>query len=214
MLRQLENTLTLSRAGSPAKTFWRLGWVAFWTQIGFGSLPVILVVYAFIFDRHSGAGTRAGNPLIEYLTFADLLILAFTTVWSYRYTRLARQLADPERQLSQHVLQRVAWIGVAAGAVGILFSMLIMLFEVAQLLIHFLRAPQAGVPVIQTTGAGTATWVSAADMMSLMALILGMFGELTFLILSLWLLFRTAMSFVDAGVGQSGWQRASEASHP
>ena len=82
MLRQLENTLTLSGAGSPAKTFWRLGWVAFWTQIGFGSLPVILVVYAFIFDRHSGAGTRAGNPLIEYLTFADLLILAFTTVWS------------------------------------------------------------------------------------------------------------------------------------
>ena len=38
MLRQLENTLTLSRAGSPAKTFWRLGWIGFWTQIGFGSL--------------------------------------------------------------------------------------------------------------------------------------------------------------------------------
>ena len=90
--------------------------------------------------------------------------------------------------------------------------MLIMLFEVARLLIHFLRAPQAGVPVIQTTGAGTATWVSAADMMSLMALILGMFGELTFLILSLWLLFRTAMSFVDAGVKQEGWQRPSGAS--
>ena len=88
--------------------------------------------------------------------------------------------------------------------------MLIMLFEVAQLLIHFLRAPQAGVPVIQTTAAGTATWVSAADMMSLMALILGLFGELTFLILSLWLLF-TAMSFVDAGVEHG--QRASGASH-
>ena len=54
MLRQLENTLTLSRAGSPAKTFWRLGWIGFWTQIGFGSLPVILVVYALIFDT----GTR------------------------------------------------------------------------------------------------------------------------------------------------------------
>jgi hypothetical protein len=199
MLRQLENTLALSRAGSPAKTFWRLGWVAFWTQIGFGSLPVILVVYALIFDRHSGAGARAGNLVIDYLAFADLLILAFTTVWSYRYTRLARQLAEPERQPSQHVLQRAAWIGVAAGAVGIVFSMLIMLFEVAQLLIHFLRAPQAGVPVIQTTGAGTATWVSAADMMILMALILGMFGELIFLILSLWLLFRTAMFFVDSG---------------
>ena len=98
MLRQLENTLTLSRGASPAKTFWRLGWIGFWTQIGFGSLPVILVFYALIFDRHSGAGTRAGNLLIEYLTFADLLILVFTTVWSYRYTRLARQLAEPERE--------------------------------------------------------------------------------------------------------------------
>src|ERR1700721_569675 len=101
MLRQLENTLTLSRAGSPAKTFWRLGWGAFWAQIGFGLLPVILVVYALIFGRYSGAGTRAGNPLIEYLTFADLLILAFTTVCSYRYTRLPRQLGDTERNTPQ-----------------------------------------------------------------------------------------------------------------
>jgi hypothetical protein len=72
------------------------------------------------------------------------LILAFTTVRSYRYTRIARQLADPARLPSQKILQRAAWIGVAAGAVGIVFSMLVMLFEVAQLLIHFLRAPQAG----------------------------------------------------------------------
>jgi hypothetical protein len=131
-----------------------------------------------------------------------LLLLAFTTVSSYRCTRLAQQLADPERRPSQPIAQRVAWIGVAAGAVGIVFSMLVMLFEVAQLLIYFLRAPQAGVPVIQTTGTGTASWVSAADMMSLIALILGMFGELTFLILSLWLLFRTTIAFsefVDSG---------------
>lgn len=58
-------------------------------------------------------------------------------------------------------------------------------------------------PVIQTTGAGTATWVSAADMMSLMALILGMFGELTFLILSLWLLFRTLTPELDNRVGNA-----------
>jgi hypothetical protein len=197
MLRELENTLALSSVGNPAKAFWRLGWIAFWTQIGFGSLPVILTIYALIFGQSSS--TRAGNLLIEYLTIANLLLLAFTTVWSYWYTRLAQRLADPERQPSNFVLQRAAWIGVATGAAGIVFSMLVILFEVAQLLIYFLRAPQAGAPVIQTTGAGTATWVSAADMMSLMALILGMFGELTFLILSLWLLFRTTIAFVDSG---------------
>jgi hypothetical protein len=202
MLRQLENALALSNAGSPAKAFWRLGWIGFWTQIGFGLPPVVLTVYALIFGRYSGAGTRAGNPLVEYLTLADLLLLAFTTAWSYRYTRLAQKLADPERRPPHSVVQRAAWIGVAAGAAGIVFSMLVMLFEVIQLLIHFLRAPQAGVPVIQTTGAGTATWVSAADMMSLLALIVSMFGELAFLIFSLWLLFRTTIAFVAAGEEQ------------
>jgi hypothetical protein len=64
------------------------------------------------------------------------------------------------------------------------FSMLLLLLEVTQLLIHFLRAPQAGVPVIQTTGNATASWVSAADIMSL-ALIVIMFGEFTVLAFSL-----------------------------
>ena len=141
--------------------------------------------------------TRGGIPLIEYLTFAGLLVLALTTVWSYRYTRLGRQLADPEQRPSLFVVRRAAWIGVAASALGILFSMLVMLFEVAQLLIHFLRAPQAGVPVIQTTAAATATWVSAADMMSLMALIFGMFGEIAVLTFSLWLLFRTTIASAE-----------------
>jgi Protein of unknown function (DUF3611) len=138
-----------------------------------------------------------GFPLIEYLTFAGLLVLAFTTVWSYRYTRLAQQLADSARHPSQFVVQRAAWIGVSASALGIVFSMLVMLFEVAQLLIHFLRAPQAGIPVIQTTGGAAASWVSAADMMSLMALIFGMFGEIVVLTFSLWLLFRATLASKD-----------------
>ena len=199
MQAEFKNELALSSAGSPAKAFWRLGWISFWAQIGFGSLPVILAVYAVIFGRNTGVGTRAGNPFIGYLTFADLLVLAFTTVWSYRYTRLGQQLADSERRPSRLVLHRAAWIGVTAGAMGIVFSMLVMLFEVAQLLIHFLHAPQAGVPAIQTTGAGTASWVSAADMMNLMALVLGMFGALVFLTLSLWLLFRTTIGSSEFG---------------
>jgi len=48
--------------------------------------------------------------------------------------------------------------------VGLILSMLIMLFEVTQLFLHFLRAPKAGVPVVQTTGS-PATWVSAGDIL-------------------------------------------------
>ena len=131
--------------------------------------------------------------LIECLTIAGLIVMVFTTIWSYRYTRLGKQIADPARRPSE----RVAWIGVAASAVGILFSMLVILFEVVQLLIYFLRAPQAGVPAVQTTGGGQASWVSAADMMNLLALTLSLFGELTVLVFSIWLLFRSMMASAE-----------------
>ena len=108
-------------------------------------------------------------------------MLIFTTVWFYRYTRLAERISDSTQRPSVYLVQKAAWIGVVSSALGIVFSMLIILFEVAQLLIYFLRAPQAGVPVIQRTGGGQASWVSAADIMHLMALVVITFGEFTVL---------------------------------
>lgn len=179
---------------SLSASFSRLGWIGFWVQVVLAIIPVILMVYALVSGRNVAPGTRSGLPLVEYLTIAGLLVLAFTTAWFYRYTRLAKKLADPQEHVSQAEAQRVAWIGVAGGTLGLVFSMLIMLLEVAHLLIYFLRAPQAGVPVIQTAGGAPASWVSAVDVMSLMALILTMFGELLVLVFSLWLLFRTVIA--------------------
>jgi hypothetical protein len=188
----------LSSKDSLAKAFLRLGWAGLWIQIVIGSIPVLLVIYALIFGRGAGVGTRSGSLLIECLTIAGLLLMVFTAIWSYRYTRLGKQIADPARRPSEFEIQRVAWIGVAASAVGILFSMLVILFEVVQLLIYFLRAPQAGVPAVQTTGGGQASWVSAADMMNLLALTISLFGELTILVFSIWLLFRCMMASTES----------------
>jgi hypothetical protein len=74
-----------------------------------------------------------------------------------------------------------------------LFSMIVILIEAANLLFYFLKSPQAGIPVIQTSGAEAAHWVSSVDMLSLMALILVLFAELIVLVFSLWLLFRTTL---------------------
>jgi hypothetical protein len=126
-------------------------------------------------------------------------VLAFTTIWFLRYTRLARRMADPERRPSIRALQRAAWIGAAGSAIGIVFSALVMMFEVVQLLLYFLRAPQAGIPVIQTTSSGTASWVSAGDMVSLLGLIVTMLIEIVVLMLSLWLLFRSTAEVEDEG---------------
>jgi lysylphosphatidylglycerol synthetase-like protein (DUF2156 family) len=154
--------------------------------------------YAFVFT--TAPTTRGAPSLIGHLTIASLLVLAFTTLWSYRYTRLAERIADPLRRLSQSTVQRAVWTGVAASALGIVFSMLVMLAEAILLLLYFLRAPQAGVPVIQPAGGGHATWVSALDVMSLLSLNLIAFGEFVVLTLSLWLLFRTTLAY-DASTG-------------
>jgi Protein of unknown function (DUF3611) len=197
MLETLQKTLRPSATDSLARAFARLGRLGFWMQISIGAIPVALILYAFIFGSARPAGTRSGFPLIQYLTIAGLLVLAFTTVWFYRYTRLAGRLADPIRRPTEQSLQRTVWIGVMASAIGIVFSMLVMFFEVAQLLIYFLRAPQAGIPVVQTTAGGPASWVSAADIFSVMALLLTMFVEVAVLMIGLWLLLRTTMASVE-----------------
>jgi hypothetical protein len=180
-----------------ARAFSRLGWIGIWLQLAIGSIPVALLIYALLFGGNDSVGTRGRFAMTEYLTVGSLSLLAFTTIWSYRYTRLAHQIADPVRRPSARFIRRIAWIGVAASTLGIVFSALVMMFEVTQLLLYFLRAPQAGVPVIQTTS-GPASWVSAGDILSLMGLIITMSVEVVILALSLWLLFLATVASVDA----------------
>jgi hypothetical protein len=192
MFRVFRKAIWPSRNDRLSQSFSSLGWLGFWMQIAVGSIPLALVIFALAFGRNPAPGTRAGFPLIEYLSIAGLLVLAFTTLWSFRYTRVAVRLSDPTRRPTRTAVQRTVWTGVKASTIGIVLSMLVMLFEVVQLLIYFLRTPQAGVPVIQTTG-GPASWVSAADIAGLLALLLIMFAEVTVLVFSLWLLFRTRL---------------------
>lgn len=196
MFRTFQKAFRPSPNDSLSAAFSRLGWLGFWMQVAVGLIPLALTIYALVFGRNPAPGTRAGFPLIEYLSIAGLLVLAFTTMWSYRYTRLAVRLADPGRRPEESEVQGTVWTGIKASTVGILFSMIVMFFEVAQLLIYFLRAPQVGIPVIQTTG-GPASWVSAADIAGLMALLLTMFVEVAVLAFSLWLLYRTTIPTVE-----------------
>jgi hypothetical protein len=113
MLKKLMENLQRSGTQSLAKTFCRLGWIGFWTQIVMGSIPFLLVVYTLIFAR-SPSGPRAGLALVEYLTIAGFLILIFTTVWFYRHTRLAKKIADPQECPPASSVIRSVWTGVVA----------------------------------------------------------------------------------------------------
>jgi hypothetical protein len=117
-------------------------------------------------------------------------ILAFTIVWCYRYTRLGRRMAAPTKRPPKASVIRTLWIGVVASGLGILFSMLLMVFEVGRLLFVFLGAPQGGAPVVQVDKSDPGRWVSAIDMVKILADLSVLSAELIVLAITLWLLFR------------------------
>jgi hypothetical protein len=190
MSQNLQEAIAPSRVQNLAGAFFRLGWAGFWLQVVFGALPILVMIYYFAFARPD-PDSPGGLGFVEVLTLINVLILCFTAFWSYRYARIGRQLRDPERSPSESSLVKTLWTGVTATTAGMLFSMISVVIETANLLFYFLKSPQAGIPVIQTSGAASTHWVSSLDMLSLMALVLLLFAELIVLVFSLWLLFRT-----------------------
>jgi hypothetical protein len=194
MAQKLEDVLRPSSDPGLARSFSRLGWAGFWLQVLFGSLPILVLGYYFMYSR-SAAVSRSGVPFVEYITIANLVMLVVTALWSYRYTRLGRRLLDAERRPTEAAVCRSVWTGVVLSTVGMLLSMIVILIEAGNLLFLFLKAPQGGIPVIQTSGGDSPYWVSAVDMVSLIALILTLFAELLVLVFSLWLLSRVTRSY-------------------
>jgi hypothetical protein len=99
----------------------------------------------------------------------------------------------PEQCPPESYLVGTVWIGVLATTVGMLFSMIVILIDTANIVFYFLKSPQAGIPVVQTSGTAASYWVSTFDIASLMALVLFLFADLIVLVSSLWPLFRTAL---------------------
>src|SRR5215831_4015551 len=78
-----------------ANKFRKFGWLGVWIQIVLGILPLVMLCYILL-GKATGAETRFG--FIDYIALASLIILAFTTFWSYLYTRMGRRIADPDQR--------------------------------------------------------------------------------------------------------------------
>jgi hypothetical protein len=150
-------------------------------------LPIFMLFYV-IYGKM--AGVRDSLGFTDYLALVGLCILAFTTFWSFYYTRLARRMQDPERRPTWDSVVRILWIGLWASCLGIVVSLVSLFIEVFRLLILFLKAPQGGVPAIRTELESRTQWVSAMDTVSLLTEVCTLTGEFLLLGLTLWLLFR------------------------
>jgi hypothetical protein len=189
MLKKL--TETLSKSESLAKAFSRWGRTGFWVLVVSGTLPMIIMAYTLIFSVLSPDSVRTGLPLIRFFSTAGFLLLVFLAFWFHRYTRIALRLQVPESRPSDSSLRKTVWIGVTVASLAILFSMLVLLFKVGDLLFSLLSASSTGLLSWQPADVPVANLVSAVDMMNLMSVILTLGGEICALIIGLLLLFRT-----------------------
>jgi hypothetical protein len=187
----MENEATTKPADAPERRlgqrFRRVGWLGFWLQIVLGAVPVALGTWFYMLSPNvSMPGGRI--PLVGLLASCVLLILLFTTVLFFYYTRVGRRLADGTSRWTRPRLKGLVRVGLAASGISVLFSSIIMIGEITHMLLTFLEFPQGGVPVIQTT-VQDSTWISALDVLSLLALALSVAAEILILGLGLWLMY-------------------------
>jgi len=195
MLKKLDKGLHDAKIDGLAGTFKRSGRIGFWAQIILGSFPVILMLFIFTFTG-SVTGPRAGLPIVGWLTILNMALLVFTTIWFFRYKGLGAKIADPATRPTESAVAGTVWTGLIASSLGIIFSLVVMLVEVGQLLFYFLAAPQGGIPTLQTTPSSLdGSWVSAVDLASLMMLVLMLAAEVIATMLGMWLLFRTTHTY-------------------
>ena len=188
MPKNLRTQWQPSNPESLAKQFSRLSWIGFWMQLVLVSMPIILLLYVLFISSPESA-QRKGIDLSNYLSFGSLLVMLFTIFWFYRYTRLAKQIADPDLCPPLSSVMQTLWIGLGASCLGILFSMILMMTAVLRILFVLLTTPQTGIP-LAAAGGDPAKTLSAIDAVSLTSLLFILTAELIVLAFSLWLLFR------------------------
>jgi hypothetical protein len=187
----MDNVAATKPADAPERRlgqrFRRVGWLGFWVQIVLGAVPVAIGGWLYMMSPNITApGGRF--PLVGLLATCVLLILFVTTVLFFYYTRVGRRLEAGTSRWARTRLKGLVRIGLALSGISVLFSAVVMIGEITHMLLTFLEFPQGGVPVIQTT-AQDSTWISALDVLSLLALSLSITAEILILGLGLWLMY-------------------------
>jgi hypothetical protein len=179
-----------------AKQFARLGWLGFWIQLALLAIPLLLLVYVLVL-RTPESAHQSGIDLSNYLSNGSLVVMVFTTFWFFRYTRVGKRIADPERRPPRLSVERTLWVGLWASCLGIFFSMVLLFSAVGRMLFTLLSTPQTGLMLAPSPGSDPGQFISAVDAVSLIALLIILAAELIVLGFSIWLLFRTTTSTVD-----------------
>ncbi len=103
-------------------TFAKLGWMGFVIQLALLTVPLLLALY-MLFGFSAESPARRGIDLSNYLSWGSLIVTIFTATWFVRYPKIGQRIAEADPSLSGAGVLKTIWIGIWAGAIGIVFSM-------------------------------------------------------------------------------------------
>lgn len=181
-----------------AKSFTWLGWVAFWTQLVLGVIPVLLLLFALISKKF--VANETGTVVELSLAYACSLFVIFAVLWSYRYTRLGREFDRSEVRLLRVRVVRTLRIGLIGNLVGMTSSTLVAMSGVGIMLLNLLSQPQGAIPIgeaavgIGPSGIGSGPWITPIDLMWLQASLNNIAAQLIGVGIALFLLHRANTS--------------------
>ena len=94
----------------------RVGWVGFWLQLVLAVVSTLIFLFAIPFASTGASNPGTGGSLL--FAVGGLLVLYGSTFWSFRYTRIARQLKNPDvRPKKADTIQTIRW-GLTSNIVG------------------------------------------------------------------------------------------------
>jgi Protein of unknown function (DUF3611) len=169
----------------------RIGWVSFWSQIVFAIFAFLCVMLGVTFGRGIGNSSSGGGPQI-FFALTGLIVLIGSIYWASRYSKLARQLANPNGKIRPKRSDTLQLIerGLVINLVGLLFCLIS-----AEAIAGILLIKMQGQSAIQGAGGGfnisaefLSKLIQPADIFTLAGITHSLVGHFIGLLASLWLL--------------------------
>lgn len=169
-----------------------IGWVGFWLQLFFGFIPIAFATFFLFIPRNPNKLGGSGS-LAFFFGYASLIALIFTIYWCFRYAKIGQKLTDPDLRPSRFEVIRTLSIGLLVNLVGIIFAVIVAMYQVNSLLVKLLSLPQ-GSSTIFTPTQGAAVMarvpITPLQMMGLQAVISAIAAQIIGLTVTIWLLHR------------------------
>ncbi|MDJ1180821.1 DUF3611 family protein [Roseofilum sp. BLCC_M91] len=161
-------------------------WISFWTQVVLGAIATIIFLFALI-GKETRAGVQdPGRGGGAFFAICGLLVLYFSIVQAFRYTRLARQLRSPDSSVRPSKATTIQMIkfGLVCNIVGMSLSLLAAEAITGILLGKSLFQPQGLIP----TGADLGRFIEPIDLFVLLGNTHTTVSHFVSIVGSLWLL--------------------------